>query len=263
MAKKAKKSEPEVELKTDPDVPVSLGALLSKKTIFNAYRLWIVGSTPLIVHAWSQKAKLEMLAKQTKATKGGREVRDPERDFVDSLYSMGHDKDGNEMFGFPSTGVKNCIMSSAHKDRGVARSAVLSALWVDADMVRIRPALAGAICDMPLIRVYGPPPQMREDMTKIGSGLQKIANLAYRGQFWPWAMRVTGRFNASVITGEQLAFLIQESGLASGLGEWRNERKGVFGSFHLATSSEESEWEAYASGKGPLPVDESMKMAAE
>lgn len=264
MAKKAKTVEinPAVP-QTDPNVPISLSALLSTKTIFHAYRLWIVGSTPLIVHSWSTKAKTEMLQKQVGAVRGGKEKRNPEQDFIDSLYSMGKDDSGNEMFGFPATGVKNCILAAAHKDKGVARSAVMAALWVDAEMIRVRPALAGAICDMPLIRIHGAEPQMREDMTKIGAGLNKVANLAYRGQFWPWAMRITGRFNASVISAEQLAFLIQESGLASGLGEWRNERKGVFGSFHLATATEEAEWEAYASGNGPLPVDETMKMAAE
>lgn len=236
----------------------SLSSLLSKKTLFNKFSAWIVGDTPLIVHAWSQKAKLEMLSKQVKATRGGKEARDPQADFVSSLYDM-----GNGRFGFPITGVKNCILSSAHKDKGIARSAVLGALFLDAEMVRVMPALAGAICDLPLARVYGEDPAMREDMVKIGSGLNKVASLAYRGQFTVWAMRLTGRFNASVITDEQLAFLIQESGLSSGLGEWRNERKGVFGSFHMADASEEKAWDAYAAGKGPLPVPESYKLAAE
>lgn len=256
----AKKPKAEIATPTapDPNVPVNLGAILSKKAIFHSFRLWLVGDTPLITHAWSQKAKLEMLQKQVKATRGGKEARNPEQDFVDSLYEM-----GENAYGFPSTGVKNCILASAHKDKGIARSAVMSALWIDAEMVRTRPALAGAICDMPLIRIHGGKPEMREDMTKIGSGLNKVANLAYRGQFTVWAMRVTGRFNSSVITAEQLAFLIQESGLASGLGEWRNERKGVFGAFHLAMADEEAEWEAFAAGNGPLPLPANYRMAAE
>ena len=242
---------------------VNLGAVLSTKSIFNTFHLWIVGDTPLITHAWSHKAKLEMLQKQVKATKGGKEARDPEADFVSSLYEMGKDASGNDIFGFPATGVKNCILSAAHKDKGIARSSVMAALWIAADMVRVRPALAGAICDMPLVRIFGGAPEMREDMVKIGSGLNKIANLAYRGQFTRWGMQIKGRFNPAVITAPALAFLIQESGLASGLGEWRNERKGMFGAFHLADGAEEAAWDAFASGTGPLPVPESYKMAAE
>lgn len=238
--------------------PINLGAKLSTRATFQAFHLWIVGDTPLITHAWSEKAKREMLQKQVKATKSGKDARDPQADFVSSLYEM-----GEGAYGFPATGVKNCILSAAHKDKGIARSAVMGGLWIDAEMVRARPALAGAICDMPLVRIYGGEPEMREDMVKIGAGLNKIANLAYRGQFTVWAMKIRGRFNPAVITAEALAFLIQESGLASGLGEWRNERKGMFGAFHLATAQEEKEWNRYAERGGDLPMPDSYKLAAE
>lgn len=237
---------------------VSLSALLSKKPIFNSFKLWIVGDTPLITHAWSEKARREMLSKQVKATKAGKEARDPQADFVSSLYEMG---DGG--YGFPATGVKNCILSAAHKDKGIARTGVMAALWINAEMVRTRPALAGAICDMPLLRIWGGNPEMREDMVKIGAGLNKTANLAYRGQFTVWAMRVTGRFNPVVLTAEALAFLIQESGMSEGVGEWRNSKKGMFGAFHLADAQEEDAWDKFATGKGEMPVPASYAMAAE
>jgi hypothetical protein len=240
------------------EVQTSLAAQLSKKTTFSRFKTWIVGDTPIITHAWSEKAKREMLQKQVKATKAGKDARDPQADFVSSLYEM-----GEGVFGFPATGVKNCILSAAHKDKGIARSGVMSALWIDAEMIRVRPALAGAVCDMPLIRIWGSEPEMREDMVKIGSGLNKTANLAYRAQFTIWGMRVTGRFNPTVVNEEALAFLIQESGFSSGLGEWRNERKGMFGAFHMADAEEEKAWDAYAAGKGTLPVPASYQMAAE
>lgn len=239
---------------------VSLAKALSKKTDFKGFTIWLVGDTPLITHAWSEKARREMLQKQTKATKPGKEQRNPQADFVSSLYEIG---DGE--YGFPVTGIKNAILSVAHKDKGIARSAVQSALWLNAGMVRTRPAHAGAICDMPLVRIYGSKPEMREDMVKIGAGLQKTANLSYRGQFSVWAVRITGRFNSTVITTEALSFLIQEAGLSTGLGEWRNERKGIFGAFHLATEAEEAEWEAFKEGKGPMPLPASyeLPLAAE
>lgn len=244
--------------KQKADNVVNLTAALSKKTDYKRFSIWIVGDTPLITHAWSEKAKREMLQKQVKAVKGGKDVRDPESDFVSSLYEMG---DGS--YGFPAMGFKNCVISAAHKDRGIARTAVLSALWIDANLVRVRPALSGAICDMPLLRIYGSEPENREDMVKIGSGLNKVANLAYRGQFTVWAMKISGQFNANILTAEALAFLISEAGMAYGLGEWRNERKGMFGAFHLADESEEAEWEAFRSGKGKLPLPDGYQVAAE
>lgn len=231
------------------DKTQSLSQLMSKKPVFQRAKFWIIGDTPLIVHAWSEKAKREMLAKQVKATKSGREARDPESDYRASLYEM---EDG--VFGFPITGLKNCFLSAAHKDKGVARSAVMASLFLHAEMVRVRPALAGAICDMPLVRIWGSRPEMREDMVKVGVGLNKTASLAYRAQFTNWAFRIDARFNPEALTADALAFIIQESGLSCGLGEWRNERKGVFGSFHLANVEEEKAWEKFAAGKGPVPV---------
>ena len=163
MAKKQATKTEAVDQSSDVSkTPISLASLLSKKPTFISFTFWIVGLTPLIVHAWSEKARREMLGKQLKATKGGKEQRDPEADFVSSLYEM----PGG--YGFPAMGIKNCILSGAHKDKGIARTAVMSALWLDAEIVSTRPALAGAICDMPLLRIYGDKPEMREDMVKIG-----------------------------------------------------------------------------------------------
>lgn len=256
----------DIAAKPDPaDKSVSLSRLLSKKPIFQRARFWIVGDTPLISHAWSEKAKREMLQKQVKATRPGREARDPDSDFVSSLYEMGQDSQGREFYGFPVTGVKNCVLSAAHKDKGIARSAVTSALFLHAEMVRVRPALAKAICDMPLVRIWGSKPEMREDSVKIGAGLNKVASLAYRAQFSNWAIRIDARFNPEILTPDALAFLIQESGLSCGLGEWRNERRGIFGAFHLASEAEERAWERFAAGKGPVPVShpEEILEAAE
>src|SRR4051812_13227320 len=69
---------------------VSLAKALSSKTDFKGFTIWLVGDTPLITHAWSEKARREMLQKQVKAIRGkGKEARDPQSDFVSSLYEIG------------------------------------------------------------------------------------------------------------------------------------------------------------------------------
>ena len=242
---------------------VDLAAALSSESTYVAFDTWIVGLSPLIVHAWSHKSKREMLTKQVKAVRGtGKEKRNPDQDFVDSLYPM-PTKNGKTGYGFPATGMKKAILSAAHKDKGLARSIVLSSLWLNAQWVSVKTAFEGAICDLPLVRIYGSEPQMREDMVKIGAGLSKVANLAYRAQFTVWAIRLTGRFNEANMTDAALAFLVRDSGLANGIGEWRNEKSGMFGSFKLATAEEGERWQAYADGRGPLPVYEDLPIAAE
>jgi hypothetical protein len=232
-------------------------------SVLAEFGFWIVGDMPLIVHAWSTKAKEEMLSKQLKTAKVGREARDPDQDFLNSLYPMG-EENGVPVYGFPATGLKNAILSVAHKDKGIAKTDVMSSLFIHGKMSRGVAAKAGAICDLPLIRLWAPPPSMREDMVKIGVGLNKTASLAYRGQFFPWAMRVTGNLNTVAISSENLAFLVREAGMACGLGEWRNERRGMFGSYHLASKAEAALWQAHAHG-GPMPpvLDTPLTIAAE
>lgn len=48
--------------------------------------LRIVGNSPLISHAWSEKAKLMMLKKQQKKATTAKDVRRPSVEFADSLY---------------------------------------------------------------------------------------------------------------------------------------------------------------------------------
>jgi hypothetical protein len=248
MAFKRKKVETPQPTTTNEKVDrIQLGELLSEKAPSQDFIFWIVGDTPIIVHAWSEKAKGDMLKTQAGATRTAKEKRDPEKDFLQSLYDMG---DG--IYGFPVTAVKKAILSCAHKDRGVPRSDVMQALWLDAEVVRVRPALAGAICDMPLVRIYGSQPEMREDMVRIGAGLRKTANLAYRAQFSTWALRITGNVNPLMVAPHALAFLVRQAGSGIGIGDWRNEKGGWFGAFHIATPAEQREWDAHARG-GPVP----------
>jgi hypothetical protein len=251
MAKKAKTTVHKDAPEAATTERIALGELLSEKPPAQDFVFWIIGNTPLIVHAWSEKAKLEMLRKQSGATRVAKEKRDPVEDFTNSLYEM---KLGSGIYGFPVTAIKKAIWSCAHKDRGIARSDVMAALWLDAEMVRTRPGLAGAVCDMPLVRIYGSKPEMREDMVRIGSGLKKTANLAYRGQFTIWGIRVTGNVNPLMVAPHALAFLTRQAGTAVGIGDWRNEKGGWFGSFHIGNPAEQKAWEAFAAGKGPLPV---------
>jgi hypothetical protein len=152
-------------------------------------------------------------------------------------------------YGFPVTAVKKAILSAAHKDRGITKVDVKAALWLDFNMISVRPALAGCVCDMPLVQIWGGKPQMREDMTRV----KNSANFAYRAQFFPWAIHLSGKANADMLLPEVIAFLIDGGGLGCGIGDWRTERDGVFGSFHLAEPEEAEAWQKFMEGRGPLP----------
>lgn len=247
MTTKPKRTAPQAEYEVEE-------IILRSKPVFKRATFWLVGTRPIICHAWSKKAKDEMLSKQRKQTKEGKDKRDPKADFISSLYEMGTDKiTGKIAYGFPATGVKKAICSIAHKDKGIAKTSVMEAVWIDHEVVRVMPALAEAICDMPLVRIYGSDPEMREDMVRVGAGLNKTASLAYRGQFTNWAMKIGLRFNPVTISPDALGFLFKHAGASVGLGEWRNEKKGVFGAFRPADLLEGRAWEKFSKGEGPLP----------
>ena len=68
-----------------PSEQANLARFLSQKAKFNKFELWVVGDTPLLCHSWSEKARLEMLQKQTGATRPSKAPRNPEQDFVIAL----------------------------------------------------------------------------------------------------------------------------------------------------------------------------------
>lgn len=199
-------------------------------------KIRIVGDTPLIVHAWSHKAKQMMLDAQMKKTKtSAKEAKRPFYDFVNSLYWLTEMpdaptdeeleekfdkaiKDGAK-FGFQVGGVKQSANSAAYRLGWVKNQMVLRGSYF----------LESEFGDM--VEIKGDTPKMREDMVRIGMG---TADIRYRGQFDNWYMDFTLTFNASgTMTKEQILNCINAGGYCVGIGEWRPEKDGDFGKFHV------------------------------
>lgn len=193
----------------------------------------IIGDTPLIVHAWSEKAKKMMLDAQTGATKTkAKEARDPFDDFIQSLYWLeGKPKKSTPedfakalkkaKFGFPVTAVKQAANSAAYRLGWVKNQMMLRGSYF----------LKTEYGDM--LEIKGSTPEMREDMVRIGMG---SADLRYRGEFKNWYADVILQYNASgSLSLEQIINCINAGGYVCGLGEWRPERDGDFGKFHIET----------------------------
>lgn len=187
----------------------------------------LVGDSPLIVHKWSEKAKKEILDKQMKKAKTkGHDAKDPVRDFIDSLYWLdGEPEEKTEVgflqaiesgarFGFPAVAFKASAVAAGYR-AGVTKNMVSmnAAFHIDGEFVEIQGV-----------------PQMREDMVRVGMG---VADIRYRGEFPEWSATFSVRYNASAISLEQLINLFNLGGFACGVGEWRAEKGGTFGMFHV------------------------------
>lgn len=194
----------------------------------------IVGDTPLIVHAWSEKAKRQMLEAQMKTTKTkAKEVRNPFDDFIQSLYWLEGKPEESTEDGFKEAvknGAKWGFPIGAVKQAG--NSAAYRMGWVKNQM-QLRGAyfLQTEYGDMAEIKGFIP--EMREDMVRIGMG---SADLRYRGEFKNWYMDMTLEYNASGdMTLEQILNVINAGGYTCGIGEWRPEKDGSFGKYHIET----------------------------
>jgi hypothetical protein len=190
----------------------------------------LVGDTPLIVHAWSTKARREMLGKQMKKAKGAKEAKDPQQDFADSLYKLA---DGG--YGFPSVAFKNAAVTAVTSVAGLTKVETRQAFHVLGEDLEVDAALDGLKVRQNLARIEGSEPRIREDMVRVGMG---TADIRYRGEYWPWFTRILVRFNGNVLSAEQLLNLLNTAGFGVGVGEWRPERDGSYGTFHVAGEGE-------------------------
>jgi hypothetical protein len=185
----------------------------------------LVGDSPLISHRWSEKAKKEMLDKQMKKAKQAKEAKDPWMDFCESLYwlspmpSKPSEKDIEKAtFGFPAVAFKAAAVDACSHVANITKVEARGSFHIQGDMVKI----VGV-------------PSMREDMVRVGMG---TADIRYRGEFRDWRCGFTLRFNANVISPEQILNLFNTAGFAIGVGEWRPQKDGSFGMFHVAKESE-------------------------
>jgi hypothetical protein len=167
----------------------------------------IVGDSPLITHAWSHKAKEMMLNKQMKKGTQAKEAKDPEKDYEESLYRL---PDG--ACGFPSIGVKAAAIRGA-KGLGMVMSDTRAAFHIEGDLLKINGE-----------------PHPREDMVRIGMG---TADIRYRGEFTDWSIDLPVTYNARIVSAEQIVAMLDAGGFGTGIGEWRPEKDGQFGRFHV------------------------------
>lgn len=194
----------------------------------------VVGDTPLIMHAWSEKAKRMMLEAQMGIAKGKKkEVKNPADDFIRSMYWLTPMPEDGTMesfeeaiangarFGFPVTAFKQAAISAAYR-MGWAKDkmSMRGAFYIDSD-------------ENGMIEIHSDTPEMREDMVKVGMG---TADIRYRGEFKNWYADLTISYNANgQYSLENIVNIINAGGYVCGVGEWRPERDGQNGMFHVQT----------------------------
>lgn len=198
-----------------------------KKVQVKSMQITIVGDSPLLMRRFSEKAKQQILDIQTKKAKATREARDPWADMIDGLNwltPMPEEKTeaglnkaiaNGAAFGFPAVGLKQSAISAAYR-AGLSKNKVeLQGLFHIPDEYIVIEGI----------------PEMREDYVKIPK--TGAADLAFRGEFKQWKSTFTINYIEGIYSIEQIINFINLGGFTVGIGEWRPEKGGSFGRFHV------------------------------
>lgn len=182
----------------------------------------IRGTAPLLMHKFSEKAKRQMLDAQ-QGRRSPKVNRDPEADFIAATY---HLDDGG--YGFPTIGFKAATVSAARF------------FGKDVTMVGLRQSMFfrgehSKAEGQQLTRIEGPDPIMREDVVRLG---QSGTDLRYRPQFNDWTAILIIVYVKSMLSPGSILSLVDAAGLGVGVGEWRPEKKGDYGTFEVDPTRE-------------------------
>lgn len=183
----------------------------------------IIGTSPLIVHRWSEKAKRVMLDNM-QGRKKVKESRDPQSDYDSSFYRIAVE-DGVDKFGFPVIAFKAATVGAArYYDKSVSMVALRQSMFFRGIVTKADP--------QQLVEIVGEP-HMREDVVRVGQG---GTDLRYRGEFTEWSATLNVTYVTSMVSRGSVLSLIDAGGLGVGVGEWRPERRGDFGCYQIDPS---------------------------
>ena len=204
-----------VKLHNHNDERIDLMAAVTLKPIAKRLMMFgIRGTSPLIMHQWSEKALREMRDKQQSGKKTKtRELRKPDEEAKAATYTT---DDGD--IGIPGMAFKSALVTAAHKDIGIEKTLVRKALFLRTnDSNKVLPIT----CDEPVVR---------EDCVRVGAG---SADLRYRPEFKEWKCQISMDVDSELLQAESVLALVSRAGFGVGICEWRPEKGGEYGRFEI------------------------------
>jgi hypothetical protein len=190
-------------------------------------RVPIIGTSPLIVHNFSEKSKRQMLEAQ-QGKKSPKDFRDPQAEYDAAFYRIANEDNGDG-YGFPVTAFKAATVGAA---RFYGKTLKMTELR---QFMFFRGILTKADPQQ-LVRIVGEP-HMREDVVRLG-GMARSADLRYRPEFTEWSTSLDVTYVTTSLTKSSVLSLIDAGGMGIGVGEWRPEKRGEFGTFSVDPSRE-------------------------
>lgn len=193
----------------------------------------VIGSTPMFYNAMSVKAKRSLLiggGKKTASEK--KEIKhDPETEFRDSVYKT---RTGPTLLAFPAAGIKNGMATAALVTDGVKKTDVQRLIFLPQEKISI----------------WGRP-YLRMDVVR-SADMNRTPDIRTRAFLPNWCAEIDIAFVTPNLSVHSIGSLLNNAGLVSGLGDFRQEKgKGSYGTFRLVSSEEdEALWQELVTNEG-------------
>lgn len=244
----------EKEIKQPEGKQGTINRIMIKRFPVRKAKITLVGDSPLLVHAWSEKAKKAMLdaqrdpdPKKGKGKTKKHDLREPFADFVNAAYWLTErpDVDGKPdeeqekmfydawekgaKFGFPVIAFKKAAVMAVWSAGLITSQPFMKRLF---HVHAVEGAHVGSSQELAVIQTENPP-EFCEDMVKVGPS--KVADLRYRPAFRDWKTELMIELlDTGTFTMDDIVSAFEMGGFMNGVGEWRVEKDGEFGCFHVA-----------------------------
>ena len=209
-------------------------------------KVYLVGTAPLIVHAFPEKAGKQIITKQMSQTaKVGKkhDIRDPDAEFNSSRYILPDGRDG-----FPAVGFKAAAVTACTSIANFTKIAARQAFRIAGIPQNHQGFYENAFQRTALVPLFAEHPVMREDVVRL-SGPSRAADLRYRPEYEVWGAELDVTYNASVIDAESIYVMFQAAGHGVGIGDYRPEKDGDCGTFEPVG---EDEWQEFLESFEPV-----------
>lgn len=183
----------------------------------------VLGVTPFIAAAMSQKAKRELLlprGKKNAAERASTVKHDPIAEYRDSIY-RNLDDDAPSRIVVPSTMFKAAMSSVATDIPGVTKAQIGRLTYVNGDYISL----------------YGTPKILCSVVRN--SDMNRTPDIRTRAILPTWAAIVDVTFTKPLVKETHVGNLLSAAGLIRGVGDWRPEKgQGNYGQFELVAAND-------------------------
>ncbi len=211
MAPKNKKQEPQSEIE------------ILRVTV-RRFDCYLLGTTPIIFHRLSEKAKKELLFPHGGRKRSGDRVgvlkHEPFEEFRSSPYTD-RDPKAPTLLQLRSSAPKKAMMGAALDLPNVNKKQIGRLVWVCGERIPI----------------WGVPKLFMTGV--IQSGMTGAPDIRTRAIVPRWAARVTVEYTMPFLSDVAVVNLLASAGMTQGLGDYRKEKgAGTYGSFELVEAND-------------------------